>query len=232
MNDLTKSTELGIGNDLLKKIQNTKFCIVGCGGVGSIFAEMLVRTGAINVALIDADKVELKNLNRTLFVSNDVEEYKVEVLKKRLKSINSDINVKAIDRHFGVHIEGDKKRQEIRDLVLNSDITLISVDKNIDRIECEKLLREFNKKYLVIGVSIEKNLSKYVCGWMTKTKSIEEDLEGYGENNGSYMSIVTEAVSAGFNLMMHHIEKEDPKNNEYIERSYKNHFPEDINHEQ
>ncbi len=232
MNDLTKSTKLGIGNDLLKKIQNTKFCIVGCGGVGSIFAEMLVRTGAINVALIDADMVELKNLNRTLFVSNDVGKDKVKVLKKRLESINSDINVKVINRCFGVYIEGDKKRQEIRDLVVNSDITLISVDKNSTRIECEKLLGEFNKKYLVIGVSIEKNLSRYVCGWMTKTSSSEEDLEGYGENNGSYMSIVTEAVSAGFNLMMHHIEKEYLKNNKYIERSYKNHFPEDINQEQ
>lgn len=232
MNDLTKSTKLGIGNDLLEKIQNTKFCIVGCGGVGSIFAEMLVRTGAINVALIDADKVELKNLNKTLFVSNDVGEHKVKVLKKRLESINSDIDVKAIDRHFGVRMEGDKKRQEIRDLVVNSDITLISVDKNIDRIDCEKLLGDCNKKYLVIGVSIEKNLSKYVCGWMAETQSSEKDLEGYGENNGSYMSIVTEAVSAGFNLMLHHIEKEDSKNKKYIKRKYKNYISEDINQEQ
>ncbi|WP_198934544.1 ThiF family adenylyltransferase, partial [Bathymodiolus thermophilus thioautotrophic gill symbiont] len=44
-NNLTTSTNLAIGNDLLTKIQNNKFSIVGCGGVGSLFAEMLVRTG-------------------------------------------------------------------------------------------------------------------------------------------------------------------------------------------
>ncbi len=229
INNLTTSTKFAIGDALLENIQERRFCIVGCGGVGSLFAEMLVRTGATNISLIDGDKVELKNLNRTPFILSDIGEYKVIALKDRLKSINNEIHVKAIDRHFGIEIEGDKDRQEVRDIVKNSDITLIAVDENKTRIECEKLLNTYSRKYLVIGVEVNEGISRYAFGWMTRTPDNEKELKGYGENNGSYMSIVSEAVSAGFTFMMYHINNED--NNDHIERSkimgkkYKNYFP-------
>lgn len=224
-NHLTTSTKLAIGDNLLNKLKNTKFCVVGCGGVGSLFAEMLVRSGAENIALIDGDKVEHKNLNRTPFLFNDIDHYKVEVLKKRLKAVNNVINIKAIPRHFGIFIEGDKDRQEIRDLAVDSDITIVVIDENNMRIECEKLLNDVNNQYLVIGVEINENISMFACGWMDKTLDFEKDLKGYGENNGSYMSIVSEAVSSGFNLMMHHMKDGDFTKENYIGRKYVNYFP-------
>lgn len=228
MNDeLTTSTELGIGKDLLNKIQDTNFCIVGCGGVGAFFAEMLIRTGATKITLIDADNVELKNLNRTPFVSSDVGDPKVKVLKKRLESINSEIKIKAIDRHFGHYLANDSDRQEVRNSVIYSDTTLIAVDENNMRIECEKLLNDFNNEYLVIGVKINKNVSEYACGWMTMTQNFEKDLSGYGENNGSYMSIVMAAVSAGFDLMLHNMKAGDFERSKYTKREYINYFPVD-----
>jgi len=231
-NNLTTSTELAIGNELLTKIGNVKFCIVGCGGVGSLFAEMLVRTGANNISLIDGDDVEHKNLNRTPFLVCDVGEHKVKILGRRLKAINSIINIKAIPRHFGTYISKDKDRQEVRDLVVDSGITIIAIDSNDMRIECEKLLNDVNNQYLVIGVEINENISRFACGWMAKTPDFEKDLKGYGENNGSYMSIVSEAVSSGFNLMMHHMKDGDFAKENYIERKYVNYFPVDSNQEQ
>jgi hypothetical protein len=224
-NNLTTSTKLAIGNDLLNKFKNIKFCIVGCGGIGSLFAEMLVRSGAENISLIDGDKVEHKNLNRTPFTLSDITSFKVNALEKRLKTINKEVNITVISRHFGVFIENDKDRQEVRDLVVESDITIIVIDENNIRIECEKLLNDFKNKYIVIGVEINENMSRFVCGWMTKTPNFEKDLKGYGENNGSYMSIVSEAVSSGFNLMMHHMKDGDFKKENYIERKYVNYFP-------
>lgn len=228
--NLTESTKIAIGEDLLNKFKATNFCIVGCGGVGSLFAEMLVRSGAENLSLIDGDYIEHKNLNRTPFLICDIGKHKVEVLEKRLKAINNAINIKAIPRHFGTRIKGDNDRQEIRDLVVNSDITIIVVDRNNMRIECENLLKDTSdanskNQYLVIGVEINENVSKFVCGWTTTTPKFEEDLEGYGENNGSYMSIVAEAVSAGFSLMMHHMKDGDFEKEKYIEREYINYFP-------
>ncbi len=231
-NHLTTSTKLAIGNDLLNKFKNTRFCVVGCGGVGSLFAEMLVRSGAENIALIDADKVEYKNLNRTPFVLDDIACFKVNALESRLKAINSAVNIKIIPRHFGILIEGDKGRQEVRDLVVDSDIIVVVIDDNNMRIECEKLLNDVNNQYLVIGVEINENIFRFACGWMTKTPDFEKDLKGYGENNGSYMSIVSEAVSSGFNLMMHHMKDGDFAKENYIERKYVNYFPVDSNQEQ
>ncbi|CAC9621555.1 hypothetical protein [uncultured Gammaproteobacteria bacterium] len=231
-NNLTTSTDLAIGNELLTKIGNVKFCIVGCGGVGSLFAEMLVRSGAENIALIDADKVEHKNLNRTPFVLDDIACFKVNALERRLKTINSAINIEVIPRHFGTYIGGDEDRQEVRNLVVDSGIIIIAIDSNNMRIECEKLLNDMSNQYLVIGVEINENISRFVCGWMTKTPNFEKDLKGYGEKNGSYMSIVSEAVSSGFNLMMHHMKDGDFKKENYIERKYVNYFPVDNSQEQ
>lgn len=39
--------------------------IVGCGGVGSVAAEMLTRCGVGKLILFDYDKVELANMNRS-----------------------------------------------------------------------------------------------------------------------------------------------------------------------
>jgi hypothetical protein len=47
-NNLTTSTKLAIGNDLLNKFKNIKFCIVGCGGIGSLFAEMHTQKSYIS----------------------------------------------------------------------------------------------------------------------------------------------------------------------------------------
>ena len=47
------------------------------------------RAGVGEIGIIDHDKVSLSNLNRqTLFNSKDINKYKVEVLKKKLKKIN------------------------------------------------------------------------------------------------------------------------------------------------
>lgn len=224
MNNLTSSTELGISPDLLNKIKTQQFCIVGCGGVGAYFAEMLVRTGAPKINLIDNDRIEHKNLNRTPFVLDDIGKYKVDILKKRLNKINADAIITTTNMAFGCYAKNDKPRQDIRDLVVNSDVTIIAVDKNRYRIECENLLKDFSKQYLVIGVEINQvNASaKYVCGWMTTTNNNDVDQEGYGERNGSYMSIVLEAVSAGFNMMMHCLETNNHSMG-YICREYSNH---------
>ena len=45
-------------------IAETRFCVAGCGGLGSISAEALYRLGARHFILIDDDKLEASNLNR------------------------------------------------------------------------------------------------------------------------------------------------------------------------
>ena len=60
--------------------------VVGLGSVGSIVAEALARTGIQNLTLIDADKIELRNLDRTLGAGpEDVGSYKVQIADRQAR---------------------------------------------------------------------------------------------------------------------------------------------------
>lgn len=82
----------------LKKIQNIKIMIIGCGGLGSNIATILVRTGFSKLILIDYDKVELKNLNRQNYLIKDIGMLKVDAIKKNLLQINPNISLLAINK--------------------------------------------------------------------------------------------------------------------------------------
>jgi hypothetical protein len=59
--------------------------IVGCGSVGSVIAEALLKTGVRRITLIDFDTVELKNLDRLQGVGKkSIGRLKVYVVRERL----------------------------------------------------------------------------------------------------------------------------------------------------
>lgn len=60
--------------------------VIGLGSVGSIVSEALARTGVQHLTLIDADKIEMRNLDRTLGACpDDVGRYKVEVAERQAR---------------------------------------------------------------------------------------------------------------------------------------------------
>lgn len=86
-----------IGRENQELLRDKTVAVVGFGALGSHAADLLVRTG-INLILIDFDKVDLTNLQRqSLFGENDVGGYKTEVALEKLRKINSEINIKAIN---------------------------------------------------------------------------------------------------------------------------------------
>ncbi|MBP1358246.1 MAG: HesA/MoeB/ThiF family protein, partial [Sulfolobus sp.] len=71
--------------------------IVGCGALGTGIAELLARLGVGYLKLIDADYVELSNLNRThLFEENDLYKPKAISCAEKIKKINSEVKVEPI----------------------------------------------------------------------------------------------------------------------------------------
>lgn len=89
--------ELLVGNKI-EDIKNKKVLVVGVGGVGSYTVESLVRCGIGSITIIDNDIIDITNLNRQLMTTTDnVGESKVEVLKKRIVSINPECSVNAIN---------------------------------------------------------------------------------------------------------------------------------------
>ncbi len=94
----TSRTEMLIGKKNLKKLKEKNITIVGVGGVGGIVAEMLVRTGIGKISIIDYDIIEPSNINRQIIsLQSTVGKLKVEALMERLKDINPDVGVNAIN---------------------------------------------------------------------------------------------------------------------------------------
>ena len=83
-----------IGEEGLGKLRESKVIVFGLGGVGSYVVEALARSGTGSLALVDADKVCLSNLNRQLVaLHSTVGQLKVDVAEKRIRDINPDCTV-------------------------------------------------------------------------------------------------------------------------------------------
>lgn len=87
-----------IGKENNEKIVETKIALFGVGGVGSYVLEMFLRNGIRNILLCDFDTVDETNINRQLVAYSDtIGKKKVEVAKKRAKSINEKVEMITYD---------------------------------------------------------------------------------------------------------------------------------------
>ncbi|CAA7266262.1 unnamed protein product [Cyclocybe aegerita] len=76
------------GEEGMRKIRSGRVVVVGCGGVGSWAAVMLVRSGISKIRLVDFDYVTLSSLNRHATAGlADVGTPKVKCIEKALKQI-------------------------------------------------------------------------------------------------------------------------------------------------
>ena len=75
-------TELLIGKEGIKKLQQSKIAIFGIGGVGSFVVEGLARVGIGNFVLVDNDIIDETNLNRQIIATKcTIGRTKVEYLR-------------------------------------------------------------------------------------------------------------------------------------------------------
>ena len=71
--------------------------LAGCGGLGSIMAETLLRLGVRQFTLIDGDQLDASNLNRWQGAGPaDVGQLKVEVLARHLRTMAPGVQVRAL----------------------------------------------------------------------------------------------------------------------------------------
>lgn len=90
-------TELLVGENVMRALEEARVIVFGVGGVGSWCAEGLVRSGIRHLTIVDCDTVEESNVNRQLMAtSRTIGSVKVDVLKERLLEINPDAGITAI----------------------------------------------------------------------------------------------------------------------------------------
>ncbi|MCR4624444.1 MAG: tRNA threonylcarbamoyladenosine dehydratase [Lachnospiraceae bacterium] len=94
MSDQFARTQLLLGEEAIRKLNNSRVAVFGIGGVGGYVCEALVRSGVGTFDLIDKDTVSLSNINRQIIATHKtIGKYKTEVMKERMLDINPDVKV-------------------------------------------------------------------------------------------------------------------------------------------
>lgn len=89
----------GLGEAGQERLLASSAVLVGCGALGTVAANLLVRAGVGRLRIIDRDFVEMSNLQRqTLFEESDARDAlpKAVAAERRLRAINSGVRVEAV----------------------------------------------------------------------------------------------------------------------------------------
>ncbi len=130
----------GIGKEGQQKLADSRILLVGCGALGCVLADAMVRAGVGHVRIVDRDFVELSNLQRqVLFDEQDVADHlpKVIAAARRLRRVNSEVTIEPIvaDVDYG----------NIAELADGASLILDGTDN-------------FEIRYLINDLSLEKNI--------------------------------------------------------------------------
>ena len=122
-----------------EKLKLANVLIIGCGGIGCTTAELLARAGVGKISLIDADSIEISNLQRQIaYTPANVGFYKAEILAQRLRQINPYIQVESHTVHLDVN---------------NADLLIAQQDLVLDG--CDN----FSTRYLVNEICVKHHVS-------------------------------------------------------------------------
>src|SRR5947209_8003560 len=127
----------GIGEAGQRKLLDSHVTLCGCGALGTVIANALVRAGVGHVRIVDRDFIETHNLQRqVLFDEHDVAENlpKAEAAARKLSAINSTIHVEPV--------VADIDRTNIEEFAKDSDLVLDGTDN-------------FEIRYLINDVSVK-----------------------------------------------------------------------------
>jgi adenylyltransferase/sulfurtransferase len=113
----------GMREDGQRRLLQSRVTLCGCGALGTVLANALVRAGVGHLRLIDRDFIETSNLQRqVLFDEQDVAENlpKAEAAARKLEAINSTVHVEPVVT--------DIDRTNILELVEDADLILDGTD--------------------------------------------------------------------------------------------------------
>ncbi|MCG7410329.1 tRNA threonylcarbamoyladenosine dehydratase [Paenibacillus sp. ACRRX] len=117
-------TELAIGPEGMELMKNSTVAVLGIGGVGSIAAEALARTGVGRIILIDKDVVDITNVNRQIHaLITTVGQEKTELMKERIKLINPECDAITLNMFYTEETYEELFKYEL-DYVLDASDTV------------------------------------------------------------------------------------------------------------
>jgi sulfur carrier protein ThiS adenylyltransferase len=125
MSDFINFVKKGLGRDYIAKAGCVKIGIAGCGGLGGNCAFNLVRSGFVQLRLVDFDIVEASNINRQFFFFPQIGMPKVEALAENLKNINSALKLDVMQKKIN--------RKNLKKIFSDCDIIVEALDGENDK---------------------------------------------------------------------------------------------------
>ena len=110
---LTERTLPLIGEDGIKKLNNSSVIVFGVGGVGSWCAEALARSGVGKITLIDGDTVAETNRNRQIIATvSNIGLPKALICAERIKDISPECDCNGIQLFYSAQTSGEIRLED------------------------------------------------------------------------------------------------------------------------
>lgn len=158
-------TRLLLGDETMRRLEETRVIIFGVGGVGSWCAEGLVRSGIGHLTIVDSDRVCITNVNRQMMAtSRTVGMVKVEALKERLLEINPDTGIEAVQ---AIYSEETASRFDLD----SYDFVIDAIDSLKDKVALIlQATRSKSKFYSSMGAALKLDPTKIEVAEFWKVK--------------------------------------------------------------
>lgn len=150
-NQLQFARQQIFGQGFQNQLEQVTVTLIGCGGIGAVFAELLARLGVKKWILIDPDRLDLTNLNRMPSATLKMVEqqwYKVHYLKGLIKKIHA----------YGSHVKSFPMSLQEPSLlreIPQSDLIIVATDNHSSRQLAQELALSYQLPLVCLGTHIE-----------------------------------------------------------------------------
>ena len=135
----------GVGVEGQEKLLQASVLVAGSGGLGSPVAYYLAAAGIGRIGLLDADTVDLSNLQRQiLHFTPDLGRPKVESAREKVSALNPDIQISAIGERMN--------EKNFREIISQFDLVVDGTDNFEARFLINQACVEQRKPYIFGGV--------------------------------------------------------------------------------
>lgn len=121
MEAIFERTRMLLGNEAMKRLEESHVLVLGLGGVGGSACETLVRSGIGEITIVDMDIITESNINRQIIATTKtLGMKKTEAMKERLLSINPLLKVNVRDEFI--------LDENVKEIIGHPDFVLDCID--------------------------------------------------------------------------------------------------------
>lgn len=127
-----------ISEEQMEMLRGKHVLVLGCGGLGGYAVEYLARLGIGSITVVDGDVFSVSNLNRQILCTEqNLGEPKVYAAQKRVKEINSEVEVLPVFEYFST--------ENAECLMNGADVVIDALDNIESRLLMEDAAAEAGK---------------------------------------------------------------------------------------